>query len=717
MKSMKKLVLVFLFLVVGVFALSFVSASTNSYCYDVSYDVWDNWGCINLCPTEQDVQNCVDECDDDSGMCQSDCQVMDDDCFWQCAYEKDDCLARYDPIFGPENGGSQEELNELCKITPQHSSKTLSSEYDGFNLCDGIPEDAVNIVKKIKFNTTVDAFYGEDDYYAPDGITMDGVQVPMKKVALKKGSHVLEINSPSAVCTEPSRPYTKIAVYPLDVSKGEIEFDRDCLTKDVLVVLVHGYNWPPQIQTSSNIRYQEEELYQSFNSLKYSINSNAPKNLNIDFKNFYYVNNWFALDLAKKFNKDLIEWNSLKNYDKIYIISLSFGDIIVRTAIVNADKEAIDLYKKTTLFSMAPIMGGSEITKPLVVLEGLKLEFFYENEDGSRTLIQSSDDLRNFFKDQTINGNFMKELFSKEKTNYLESLIEHHYTFNIFGDFHLTGIWSYYIGNNDPINKAWARLYENGFGKDGHFEFYINKPLISSRREKIPNFEFCGEACKKNIHTGMLDDEFLTMEITGIILDKKDKIEFNFENPDGSVSLPLWWTNEPSQNLPAEEQRLNPEREAQREAILNAQKKLLEDWKNQRDSKSITGNAILEEENNVPECNNRFDNCMLDCTSWCFEIFYGTGYEDLCFNEENGCSSDCSFEQEYCDKTINGCSQIGERYLELFCSTDSVWQPQKPDNSNCENKWECLSDKCINNQCISQTLWQRILDWIKNIFG
>lgn len=73
---------------------------------------------------------------------------------------------------------------------------------------------------------------------------------------------------------------------------------------------------------------------------------------------------------------------------------------------------------------------------------------------------------------------------------------------------------------------------------------------------------------------------------------------------------------------------------------------------------------------------------------------------------DNGCS-------------LNGkCYPYGYRVNNSFCSADSgqfVVQLEK--GVECNNHFECGSNLCVQNQCVSQNLIQRIVEWVRNIFG
>jgi len=67
-------------------------------------------------------------------------------------------------------------------------------------------------------------------------------------------------------------------------------------------------------------------------------------------------------------------------------------------------------------------------------------------------------------------------------------------------------------------------------------------------------------------------------------------------------------------------------------------------------------------------------------------------------------------------QTNSSCSSIGLRKDGKYCFLDT-WQEQKNETSSCENSFECSSNVCVNNQCISGNLIQKIINWFKKLFG
>jgi len=54
----------------------------------------------------------------------------------------------------------------------------------------------------------------------------------------------------------------------------------------------------------------------------------------------------------------------------------------------------------------------------------------------------------------------------------------------------------------------------------------------------------------------------------------------------------------------------------------------------------------------------------------------------------------------------------------LYCSVSNGMKTQAAAaNESCENNFECKSNVCIDEKCISSSLIKKFLDWFKGIFG
>ena len=62
------------------------------------------------------------------------------------------------------------------------------------------------------------------------------------------------------------------------------------------------------------------------------------------------------------------------------------------------------------------------------------------------------------------------------------------------------------------------------------------------------------------------------------------------------------------------------------------------------------------------------------------------------------------------------CIPIGYRQENKYCDYSGDFIIQSNTDSPCENNFECSTNLCINNKCISQNIWQKFLDWLGGIF-
>lgn len=71
-----------------------------------------------------------------------------------------------------------------------------------------------------------------------------------------------------------------------------------------------------------------------------------------------------------------------------------------------------------------------------------------------------------------------------------------------------------------------------------------------------------------------------------------------------------------------------------------------------------------------------------------------------------------------CDGCILGdkCTPIGYRVGEKYCSINSKFKEQKSSEENCDNNFECESNLCVDEECISGGLLRKILNWFKKLF-
>lgn len=135
--------------------------------------------------------------------------------------------------------------------------------------------------------------------------------------------------------------------------------------------------------------------------------------------------------------------------------------------------------------------------------------------------------------------------------------------------------------------------------------------------------------------------------------------------------------------------------------------------------------------NNICESNEDCSSCSIDCG--CEE-----GYEclnkkcvkpecstDVNCDDKDACTTDaCSGIPKKCsNKRTSGCNfknnciPIGTKTESQYCSIENLMEDLKSEDEKCNNNYECSSNVCVNNQCISQSLIQKIINWFRRLFG
>jgi hypothetical protein len=79
--------------------------------------------------------------------------------------------------------------------------------------------------------------------------------------------------------------------------------------------------------------------------------------------------------------------------------------------------------------------------------------------------------------------------------------------------------------------------------------------------------------------------------------------------------------------------------------------------------------------------------------------------------------------QTYALNQCQGCNANGKclpiryRINNQFCSAENNLTSQKDNEENCDNNFECKSNLCISEKCLSGSLIQKIINWFKTLFG
>jgi len=72
-----------------------------------------------------------------------------------------------------------------------------------------------------------------------------------------------------------------------------------------------------------------------------------------------------------------------------------------------------------------------------------------------------------------------------------------------------------------------------------------------------------------------------------------------------------------------------------------------------------------------------------------------------------------------CNGCILGdkCVQIGYRANEKYCDITSEFLEQKEASLQCDNNFECSTNLCIDDACVSGNVWQKFLRFFGRLFG
>jgi len=68
-------------------------------------------------------------------------------------------------------------------------------------------------------------------------------------------------------------------------------------------------------------------------------------------------------------------------------------------------------------------------------------------------------------------------------------------------------------------------------------------------------------------------------------------------------------------------------------------------------------------------------------------------------------------------KLNNTCVPISYITNKTYCSIDKTFVAQKGSNEACENNFECSTNLCVDNKCVSSGFWQRFIRWLSRFFS
>lgn len=63
------------------------------------------------------------------------------------------------------------------------------------------------------------------------------------------------------------------------------------------------------------------------------------------------------------------------------------------------------------------------------------------------------------------------------------------------------------------------------------------------------------------------------------------------------------------------------------------------------------------------------------------------------------------------------CYPFGYRKAGKYCSEESIFVKQLDGKAVCENNFECITNLCVSDQCVTPTFIERFLNWLRRLFG
>ncbi len=122
----------------------------------------------------------------------------------------------------------------------------------------------------------------------------------------------------------------------------------------------------------------------------------------------------------------------------------------------------------------------------------------------------------------------------------------------------------------------------------------------------------------------------------------------------------------------------------------------------------------------ILECKGGDKCCPLNCEDKDADCKEGSCYINEDCDDKNVCTNDacsnytCKNELKGCLHS-NECLGFGSTRENKYCGNDGNWLEQKSGKVGCKNDSECLSGKCINEEC-KDTLRSKLYYWLKKIF-
>jgi cysteine-rich repeat protein len=243
---------------------------------------------------------------------------------------------------------------------------------------------------------------------------------------------------------------------------------EECKFEKHLIIFVHGFGGSQESFDfyESVFDYEKEEYF---------------PDAQIDYRYFEYDMTRPNNELAPELNEKIIEWYN-EDFTSINIIAHSNGNLILYEAILlangihrydhyetsayNPDKQLSEIYQNTNIFSLNPVIGGSDYARFADLITHKEMFERYGE------FVPASE--------------YQEWLFHLENSNLYKDAVNEYFSADMFDDPHLGSVWDSFHFSTTPNtrDRNWKRLYLNGISSSEHFHFYLNEN--EEERYRIP---------------------------------------------------------------------------------------------------------------------------------------------------------------------------------------------------------------------------------------